>query len=448
MRTQKTFFLFVIAIVFFSAKENNVFAQNELKINDIKKVELFTREGGLGNTYRKLEVVKEGQGWKCYQTERRTNFDDLTNKGRILVKTIPVNLLNDLLKYLQAPDTEKNADLFDIDIEELKNRFEIDNNVALKPAQKEMIFKSFQNKNILNKAVEKVLTPFLMDHRSYYSITATTKSEKTILAEAHSFASSYYLPWEINKQKSYNPKIALAFGFISNDEVFPSSQKYWFYKRVNNEIYQQNFRTKFNWDTLKTEQPKLAEIFEPTLSPTNLNIRDNYIYGYFKSSLLPNYVSIFSLFKKENVQKIKEIKNYEDTLVDVFKRKNFLFDYLEDSGVKVILTAGKMPRDGEYYMKSIRKVYPEIDQFKINKIQLLEVTGEGLTRSKWMLLPNNTLLLLNFFGIKAENNRLKLMNLNLENNHPLSVCILFSSDGKLLKNFGNPEINFSSEISN
>ncbi|MBY0542778.1 MAG: hypothetical protein K2P75_05210 [Sphingobacteriaceae bacterium] len=234
-------FISLILTVLLAVKSIDLLAQSQLKLDDVTKFELLTRAGGLGNDFRKLEVIKKGNVWNCYQIEATTGYSITPYKGRIFVKTITEDILINLLKYVQNPDSEKNPDLFDIDVNELRNRFEVENSIALDSNQKEKLSKLFQDKSILKNAVEKVLTPMRMDDKTYYAINIIAKNDKIILAEASSFASSYYLPWVINEKKSYNPRISLAFEFISNDDVYPIQQKYWFNRNINKEIYRQNF---------------------------------------------------------------------------------------------------------------------------------------------------------------------------------------------------------------
>ena len=226
----KSSFLLLLIIIFTS---KYCLSQKLIKLNEVAKFELMTHGGGLTGDYRKIDVILENGGWKSYQTgiEKSTLKELIKNTSKIFIKDVPFSMLNQLLKIIDIQDSRINIDLFKINTTELVNITDSVNG-GLQPSQKNRFVKAVQSKDVLQKALENVFVPFIMDDRTYYGITITTKKNVSFTIKAYSFADLYNLPWNINNIKSYDPNISIIFEFISGNDWYYSHEKEQMYLRL------------------------------------------------------------------------------------------------------------------------------------------------------------------------------------------------------------------------
>ena len=123
----------------------------------------------------------------------------------------------------------------------------------------------------------------------------------------------------------------------------------------------------------------------------------------------------------------------------MFLKGNFLFDYLKvRPGCILHLTLGKMGRDGKYIFKETKQYYPAIDSMDYKQTQFLDVLETNGTRSRWLLLPDNKVILGLIMGKAKDGNDVKFMGLPLKFKLMFNkdffkrVCIVFDSSGKIL----------------
>lgn len=240
-----TYLITLCALI--SIKASN--AQQQLKLSDVARFELVIRDGGLSSNLREVHVKKENDVWKSYQTKLiiSHSIDTLSRK---VIRFIPSKTLNDFLELIAKPDTAKNLELFDINLTELTTY--IDSiGINLTSAQRTEFIKAINTKAILQQALNKSITPFLMDDRTYYGITIVTKAHKRFTIHAYSFADLYYLPWIIKDKKSFNPRISTIFEFISGNEKFEVHEKQRLYRAIVKNISRTHFATRFTWDNFK-----------------------------------------------------------------------------------------------------------------------------------------------------------------------------------------------------
>jgi len=218
------FFYILLLVSIFCTK--NCLCQKVIKLDEVTKIELVTRAGGLSSDYRRIEVVPESGGWKCYQTSIKgsTLKGIIDNSSKIFIKDVSSNILTQLLKIIAKQDTGINIDLFKINTTKLIST--IDSiGWKLQVAPKERFIKVVQSKVVLQKTLREVLTSFMMDDRTYYGITINTKENVSFTIKAYSFGYLYYLPWEINNIKSYDPNISIIFEIISGNDNYPTYEK-------------------------------------------------------------------------------------------------------------------------------------------------------------------------------------------------------------------------------
>src|SRR6185312_42806 len=210
-----------------------------------------------------------------------------------------------------------------------------------------------------------------------------------------SFAALYYLPWRIGSIESYNPDITRIFAFICGYDGFERQQKYWLYRDIAYDTYRRFFNLKFNLEDLRSFYPASYNLINETFTPWRFIIEKNEGIMYCWSSRLPRFAQLQLVFPLGDTATVKRYKRYEDTLASVFKKRNFLFDHLsKQASSRVIFTPGRMGDVGKWYFGDIKKYFSGIENYDYKKSQLIEVGGTNGPASRWLLLPDNTLLLM------------------------------------------------------
>jgi len=424
----------------------------KIALNDVAKIEFIKKEGGwFMSGYRRVVVVPEKNGWMSYQNRiyKGPDFKDINRDTRdsstVFIRNVPTRIINQLLTIISQQKTGINFNLFNIETNGLIKY--IDSTKAhLKPRQKADFVKAIQSKAIVKEAFIKALNPFDMPDKTGYWINITTKANKAFTIDAHAIMEMYNLPWNINGIKSYDPNIALIFEYVGGNNDYKQYEQNRLYKQIDHDIfYRTALGTRFNWDDFKLEHPASYALLKSTLTPAYFAGDDEWAAVLFKSSLLPSYLQIDSRFKKEDTSAINRYKRYEDTLVNVFKRNNFLFDYLKARpGCIVYLEPNRIQRDGKGFFKQIKPYYPAIDSMDYKQALVLDVRETNGLQSKWVVLPNNTLVLGLLTGTAKDSNQINFMNIPItvqttwfNKTFSKSVCIVFDSSGKIIVNPDN-----------
>jgi hypothetical protein len=161
------------------------------------------------------------------------------------------------------------------------------------------------------------------------------------------------------------------------------------------------------------------------------------------SSRLPRYAELQLYFKLDDTATLKQYKRYEDTLALAFAKPNFLFNYLNTrADAKAYFTPGHMGNAGNWYFRDIKKSFSGITNYDYKKSQLIEIGGADDLKSKWILFPDNTLLLMNFNGMPLASGGVKFMNIpspvlsGLYKYQMNGVCVVIDASGKVVHNYG------------
>jgi len=434
-----------ISILFFSSL--SALAQKQpVTLSDVTSFKLVWHEGGLMNEYRILEVVPADTDWACYQTHLRghtSKAEEINDSTRTFIKDIPSKILTQLLRIIARKDTGVNAGPFKISKTELIT-YTDSIKADLKLQQKAEFIDSLRSEAVINYGLNKALQPFMLDDRAYYGITITTRQNQSFTIKAYSFGYLFNLPWYIDNIKSYDPNISIIYEFISGHDKYAEYEQKRLYHDMDWEIYKNYFMTRFNWEDLKSDQPVSFALLKNTLTPTYFYRDSIHSSISFRSSLLPKYVNLPFAFRHGDTSAVAAFKRYEDTIANVFKRDNFLFDDLKmKPGYRMVFDHYKMSRGGKYIFKEIKKYFTGIDGFDYKKSQFIVIYKEHQIDSKWILLPNNSLIMVedNINDTTGLLSGKVNFSDDLKRPHANPVVVIFDASGKIIYNYGLADIN-------
>lgn len=405
-----------------------------------------------GPRYHKVEVVQEDGIWKAYQLQLHINdgAKKIEDVNRKFLRSVAKKDLTDLLKLINISDTVIHPDLFHIDKKRVLSEFDT-LLPLLKPKQKTEIANLVNKKKVLDSMIVNEMRRSVAEQSdlSGYYITINTKANKTVNVTASANEYTFgHLPWRIGSLISFDPRISNIFDKIIA-AGYPGDPLDRFYGDMVFWTYMKYFRTKLNVENLREDFPiaykSLTETFK-ILSIVSSNrihsktprpIDSLYYWGGFKTPLLPKYVNLSFNFKPADTATITSRKRYVDTLMTYFKTSNFLFDYLKSNGEGSITFSPTQNEEyGEQIFNSAKKLFPDIADYNYKEIQIVHVVGKPGLASRWLLLPDNTLLLCRY-SVNANGDFMNIAGYVLQKHAKelTAVCIHFDSAGKLIKDY-------------
>jgi hypothetical protein len=219
--------------------------QEVVKLKDVNSIVLIMKGYILSNNYLRVEIVKENNVWKCYQTRlRKDGINGLVDDSvRTFIKQAPKAMLEQLLLTVAKKDTGININLFELNKEELLHTTD-SLYVNLNSDQRILMINALQSDSVLKYALYKALHPMPMDDKTHYRITINSNNNNALTIGADSFASLYYLPWHIGGVENYNPHISLIFEYLSaNNARFVRQQRMFLNQHIVRNVYWSLFHT-------------------------------------------------------------------------------------------------------------------------------------------------------------------------------------------------------------
>lgn len=439
-------------------------AQFKIKLDDVVKFDFEMRGGGLSSYRRNLRVSLVNKNWKCVElqpigTDGKNGI--MRYAPPFFIKNIPADTLQFLLDRFAIADSTIDIKQFNLDKASIISEFDSLVGVKFKPEQRAELVAAVQSEQRLKRTVNQLLYPREADDKDYYGIDITTKSNITYHVFAYSFGYPYHLPWTVGYIQSYDPEISIVFNQITGHPAFAKVEHKRFQQNIALELYRNELQTRFNFGNLKTDYPASFKILNNTFIPVSFTSEvetktlshlsrpiNEYYSSVFKSSRLPSYVQMSFSFKLNDTALLKSVKRYEDTLVRCFKKNNFFFDYLKTRyDCKAIFTPANMGNRGKWMFRALKTNFPGIDKYDYKKTQLITIVSPAVI-VKWMLLPDNTLILCQYKNADGPaSNNIQFMGLNklLDDcgySGQEEVCLIFNASGKLIHDYGVVERSF------
>lgn len=157
--------------------------------------------------------------------------------------------------------------------------------------------------------------------------------------------------------------------------------------------------------------------------------------GFLKSSLLPANIEISFGFRQDSTFD-SGYNTYESALADVYKKGNFLFNYLK---LHPNYMARFFPfRFGIKDFDKVKAVYPDIAKYDYKQIDWLYILDDyyrkpGNMISSWLLLPNGTTILIGYNSELRDKETMFFAGFTgkkYESRH--KVCIVFDKTGRII----------------
>lgn len=405
---------------------SNCIAQ-KIKLKDITKIELveaapWWNEGG----FRQSEVVFENNQWNSYQErlkkdsvdqkalrspEKKVIMIQIRDSIRKFLKTIPVKDLEQLLTYINKPDTEYKLKQFNVSTKQLAQWIDTlqvqaqswlklyhTKQDSLKASaiigKKAYFLKIIQSKQKVDDAVSRVLHPFLFGDVSYYAMIFNYKDDHkdTVYASVPG-SNAYHLPWRIKNKQSYNPKLTELFESLIGNKDYPDEAKNSLAWSIDNELFNRWVLTKASWDDYEQHHVSNYNTLNKTLAPF-------YIYdgrsGFLKSSLLPSNMQIRFDFAFADTLKTDIYNKSEKEMIELYNKGSFFFDYLKEHPTYIATVKETEPK----IIEQIKTVYPDIVKFDYRDIKIINISANFYKRwaitkkSGWLLLPDGKVILI------------------------------------------------------
>jgi hypothetical protein len=269
------------------------------------------------------------------------------------------------------------------------------------------------------------------------------EDSSTCTIQARSFAGLYFLPWNIEGVKSYNPLISILFERFLGNEPYATEEKRRLYHNLAREIYYSECQTAFTWDNFKVDYPTQFSLMENTFIPRRFSFFKTAYSGYFNSLRLPAQVEFHALLPVPiTSSRIHRYKQYEDTLAQLFKNENVVLNALVQSESRIVFNTHEMETRGKRYFKSLSKYYPPLDTIKPEGSHLMSIYSDNVLTSKWMLLPGERLALVAIESKVIKGDEIKWNGFTAQvsglrrSKSMLSVFILFDRFGSMIHNSG------------
>jgi hypothetical protein len=424
-------------IIIASISGRQVYAQ-KIGLKDVVKIECVVNRGAMRRSIGNVEVVFENNAWNSYQTyyypvfgKDRRPFPDSTRK---FLKVIPNDKLIQLLTYISQPDSVIKYDTFGINSKDMIKLSDDSIVTEVTPKQRVELNKALRSRSLIEKIIKKSAVPTNLFYNYQYYFTVTTKTNKTYRINGLAFQNVYHMPWVVNNVKVYNPEIAEVFEWIMGDELFAVTEKTRMYNHIILDVFFEKFGAKFAWEDLQTDFPEGYALLKNKKRPIFFQYTKKYgWYGAFPSPQLPFYLHPYTRFNIGDTAAINRLNRFQDTLENAYKRGCFLFEYLKKfPKCEVQAMAGSGGKITKIEFDILKAVYPEIAKYSYKDVQVLNVDGDSKVYSKWLLFPNNWVMLQSYTGKLASVNA----DLKFSGLVPLDLSNRSNNDSGMFDNTG------------
>jgi hypothetical protein len=401
---------FFLLLIFFNFSSLFTKAQKNVALNEVKKINLLDLQWSpLGiNRRTEFEIVNENGNWKCYQTKQAYNnirmrpTDNLQKENsteRKFVKPIDEKKINSLLSSVRNIKPHFNWKIFNITS---KTLLRVEDSLfmisLLKkfPVYHQMAVNDLKKKSNIKQAINFLqFKDYWTDDYPTCVIEIIKTNNDTVKIVSHR-QMDFMLPWMIGNTATYDLNINRFFTAAMGDYAYSNK------KRLNGgdmprkimDYIGANFteekKTKYDWQTKYPNQYK--------------TLTDNFTIGYqayqgivFSCTQLPANFYFSARIEQNDSKAIENLIKYKDTIIKVFKRNNFVFQYYKNSGqikVRFYFAYGQpfRYRGFLYQGKDIFNEWlslPENKGYKKDNIIRFEVEKDNRMVETWLILPDN-----------------------------------------------------------
>ena len=373
-----------------------------ISLVDVAKIELTS--GSIGN--EKYEVTPGNDGlWSCWQTiyseydnSRYAQSDD---KPR-LVKTVPVQMLRELLEYFNRPDTSRNIAWFELKHDELVSALDSLKNTYFTADQRRTFVNGLANPDSLTASMNRLLkNEFLFSIGPHYRIELILKNGRKVLAQGTYGANLHVLPWKIGGYSVYNPGISRLFNTFIGKEKQNQNIRRSYQHRIVFDMFLKSYRTTFHWRNFVMAYPGAVSSAGPHVRPWRFIRNEEHYQGYFTSVQLSENWIIGLGFNQPDSAMLR-LRKIEQMLARLYKNNKSGFDTLKvtPGGTVFFRLVGDKYQgiggDEKEKLKSLSASYPELQNANWGTLIYINVMlRPSVTRSEHLLLPDGKLILVN-----------------------------------------------------
>lgn len=428
---------FIIFFAVFLMTCSNIHGQQKTSQHDVKKILFTTKEAGMGGQVKvSFEVVQEHGQWNSYQTSKLIESDyhpasNETSEIRLLIATLDPKAVTAFLNSIAVIKPKFDWREFGITPATLKKGLQADKNGT--------IFKFYDLVN--NKSIEQAI---IFCRESYYTdiglnctIKVVKNNRDTIKIESGN-QTICMLPWHIGSKETFDIAISQFFILAMGKEDYPNKFRMKT-STLENDVWEKldGFRSysplnPYRWHYGYTKNLKLLK--------SNFILGDEHIHGIgsrctLKSHDLPANVSFDAGINITDTAFLQRLPRFKDTVKACLKTSNFVFNYYNNlPGAKIIFETNSGIDPTKYIpLTMVEEAVPHLKTVDLSKLINFFIES-GERKSQWVLLPDNTLILMTRSGDEVAGLSPEVFQKVKENYFTTGhQFVLFNSNGKIFK---------------
>jgi hypothetical protein len=428
----------LLSIVFctlFSMTYGSIQGQQKTSQQAVKKILFTTREAGMGGQVKvSFEVVQEHGQWNSYQTSKLVESDyhpasNEISKTRLLITRLDPKEVTTFLNSIGVIKPKFDWREFGITSASLKKGLQTDKDGNV------FRFNELVNNTSIEHAITSCWGSYYTDIGLDCIIKVVKNNRDTIKIESRN-QTICMLPWHIGSKETFDINISRFFIQAMGTEDYPNKYRMQT-STLENDVWEKldGFRS---FSSLNPYRWRYGYAKNLKLLKSNFILSDEHIHGIscrctLKSQDLPVNVSIDAGINITDTAFLHRLPRFKDTVNACIKTSNFVFNYYNKlPGAKIIFETNSETAPTNYIpLTMVEEAIPHLKTVDLSKIINFYIES-GERKSQWVLLPDNTLILMTRTGDGVAGLLPNVFQKVKENYFTTGhQFVLFNSDGKI-----------------
>lgn len=382
----------------------HVLGQEQHSKQAVKKILFSTSEAGMGTQTRiSFELVLEQGQWNSYQTglleeDSYKPLQNVTTAVHLLIATLGSKTVATFLKNIAVIKPHPNWREFGITPATLKKGLQTDRNGQVYK------FAQLVNDKSVEKAIDVGQEYRINDLGVKCEIKVVRKNGDTIKIGS-SNQPLCMLPWHIENKETYDIAISRFFVQAMGKKNYPNKSRMQT-SSLESEVWEQldgsGSHGPLNPYRWRYGYPKNLSLLKQNFTLSDEHISGTQSRCTLTSTAFPANVSLDAGIDLADTASLRRLIKFKDTIRNRLKIGNFVFDYYNKlPEAKIIFETNAHLNPAQYIpLETLKKEVPHIKATDPTGIVNFFIQSpEG--KSQWVLLSDNTLILMNRTGDKV-----------------------------------------------